>query len=145
MKLKVGDEVKLMKNYDSCALIKYGMVGKVVTWEYGFPCVDFGVGCLYMIPANNLLKIKKMYYKVIKKNFLFVEGAILRNNVNGYIPVDPVFYTDNVPEDCNEYISSEIVEKCPEFFEQVYKVSRAKRVLYTTKEKARELLKKDYE
>lgn len=82
------------------------------------------------------------YYKVIKENFLWEVDSILSNAGmdNGYRPVDDVFKR----HDGNEYITSDIVENEPEYFQRVYKVDLATRVVYEVKERAKELLAKSY-
>jgi hypothetical protein len=90
----------------------------------------------------------KKFYKVIKENPLWEVGAILENNENGgrgYSPIDDIFLRHEVPDDFNgEYLSGYVVEDSPEYFQRVYKVDLATRVLYETKEKAMELLKKQF-
>ena len=81
------------------------------------------------------------YYKVIKENFLWEIGAILSNSVSdGYVPIDDIYKK----HEGGEYITSKIVENSPEYFERVYKVDLATRVLYEVKDKAKELLNKQY-
>lgn len=83
------------------------------------------------------------YYKVIKENFLWEVGAILQKNTsgNGYEPIDDIF---KIFPDTNEYISSNIVEKSPEYFQRVYKVDLVTRVVYETKDRAKEIISKMY-
>jgi hypothetical protein len=83
-----------------------------------------------------------LYYKVIKENFLFETGAILKQERSGYVPVNRAFYTDAVPDDCSEYISSKIVENNPEYFKKVYAVDLLTKTVYKIKEEALEILKK---
>ena len=82
------------------------------------------------------------YFKVIKENFLWEIGCILklREDNTGYTPVDDIFKK----HEGNEYITKHIVEGSPEYFEQVYRVDLATRVLYEVKDKARELITKQY-
>ena len=83
------------------------------------------------------------YYKVIKENFLWEVGAILvkEKNDNGYVPIDDVYLK---VEDSTEYITTKIVEASPKYFKRVYKINLATRVLYETKDKAKELISKQY-
>ncbi len=87
--------------------------------------------------------MKKKFYRVVKENFLWEEGAILRltePNGDGYTPIDDLFKK----HEGDEYITAEIVEKSPEYFERVYKVDLATRVIYETKDKAKELFSKQF-
>ncbi len=84
------------------------------------------------------------YVKVIKENFLFEEGAILEHKFNGYYPVNMAFYKDCVPNDSNEYISTAIIENCPEYFQKVYPVDLLTKTIYKVKSEALEMLKKNY-
>lgn len=83
------------------------------------------------------------YYKVIKDNFLWEEGAIISNTANsegGYIPIDPAFIKHE--NNATEYITAGIIENSPETFERVYPVNLATKTIYKSREEARELLKK---
>lgn len=80
------------------------------------------------------------YYKVIKENFLWEVGAILKKDGNGYNPIDNVFCKYEPWDGNEEYDSSPIIETSPEYFERVYKVSLPTQVFYATKERAKELL-----
>jgi len=91
------------------------------------------------IKYYNDMRIK--YYKVIKDNFLWEDGAILCLNSEGstgegYSPINDIFKK----HECNEYITANIVEESPDYFERVYKVDLATRIVYETKEKAKELI-----
>lgn len=59
-----------------------------------------------------------MKYLVLKDNFLWKKGAVLKKNRegNGYIAVDDDF---NMPNVDYEYITSKIVENNPEWFEPI--------------------------
>lgn len=83
------------------------------------------------------------YYRVIKDNFLWEDGAILKQNSDnsGYVPVDDIFCKI---EHTNEYISKDIIEKSPEYFEKVYKVDLLTKVVYETKDRAKELITRGY-
>lgn len=85
------------------------------------------------------------HYKVIKENFLWEVGAILEPTSNcseykGYEPIDEVYKK----HDGGEYISKNIVENSPDYFQRVYKVDLLTRTVYETKEKAKELLEKAF-
>lgn len=82
------------------------------------------------------------FYRVIKENFLWEVGAILKaNNDGGFVPVDDIFVkVDNT----REYISTKIIENSPEYFERVYKVDLVSKVVYKLREEAKEILKKEY-
>jgi len=87
------------------------------------------------------------YYRVIKENFLWDINAILEEKKSlgshgGYKPVDEVFIKHEEQND--EYISSLIVENDSEYFERVYKVNLATRIVYDIKDRVKELLEKDY-
>ena len=82
------------------------------------------------------------YFKVIKDNFLWEQGTILKQNDEkmGYVPIDQIYYKI---EDCNEYISSKVVEKSPEYFLRVYPVNLLTKIVYKIKQEAMELIKKN--
>lgn len=82
------------------------------------------------------------YYRAKKDSFLWEEGAILACEDNRCKPVTDIW---NVTEyNGNEYVSSPIIENNPEWFERVYEVSLVGTVVYEAREKAKELLKKQY-
>lgn len=81
------------------------------------------------------------YFKVIKENFLWDIGCVLRPCTNGYSPIDDLYKK----HDCDEYISTKIVENSPDYFERVYKVDLLTKTVYVLKDKAKELLSKDYQ
>lgn len=82
------------------------------------------------------------YYRVIKDNFLWEVGCILKPNAygNGYDPVHEI----HKKHEGDEYITRSIVENSPDYFQRVYKVDLATRVVYEAKEKAKELLDKQF-
>jgi hypothetical protein len=84
------------------------------------------------------------FYKVIKDNFLWEVGAILicKEGNRGYVPTNEIWVKN---EKSDEYISSGIVENQPEYFKRVYEVNLLTKVVYKTKEQAKELLSKDFE
>lgn len=84
------------------------------------------------------------YYKVIKDNFLWEVGAILKweahvEQNDGYAPIEDV-WNKYKGEDEDEYVSEHIVENSPEYFERVYP-SKGDKMLFVTAE----VLKKAYE
>lgn len=92
--------------------------------------------------------MKNKYYRTKKASFIWEEGVILENTVErnddnrrGYAPVDDIFNNEYVP---GEYISSEIVENNPEWFEEVYPVSLLTKTVYKGIDEAKETLKKMY-
>ena len=80
------------------------------------------------------------FYKVIKDNFLWEEGAILKQTQNGtgYEPVDDLYKK----HEGNEYITSVIVENSPETFVRVYPVNLVTRTVYKLKEEAKAIMSK---
>lgn len=86
------------------------------------------------------------FYKVIKDTFLWEEGAVLTNsasNGNGYMPIDDIFIKE-CAENVGEYISDDIIENNPEWFQRVYPVNLLSKTVYKIKEEAKELLAKGY-
>lgn len=83
------------------------------------------------------------YYKVLKTNFMWDEGAILESGGDGYRPISDIW---NHVDLGREYISDHIIENKDnsEFFQKVHKVDLLTRVVYETKDKAKELLAKAY-
>ena len=85
------------------------------------------------------------FYRVKKENFLWEVWAILEETKQDawmwYSPIEDCFKKfDN-----EEYITSEIVENSPEYFERVYEVrSILSKTIYETKEKAMALVSKMY-
>lgn len=80
------------------------------------------------------------YYRVKKDTFLWAEGAVLKINDNGYIPIEDIW---NKTEDQTEYITCRLVEKNPEWFERVYK-DDLKGLYYRTKDQMVELYGKTF-
>jgi len=81
------------------------------------------------------------FYKVIKENFLWEVGAILKMKFgdSGYVPIDDIF---RIHEDSDEYISTNIIENSPKFFERVYKINLISSVVYKIKEEAKKMIQK---
>ena len=84
--------------------------------------------------SNQSNKMEK-YYRVVKENFLWEEGAILVLNKTdgskgGYSPIDDIWdKTDGQAE----FISIKVIEAQEDYFERVYP-SKLKKALYITKE-----------
>ena len=89
------------------------------------------------------------YYRVKQDNFMWQKGAILESNdqgsKGGYQPVDNTDLWDTTDLNGDEFISKRIIENSPEWFERVYKVNLLKRAVYVLKDKAKELLDRDYD
>ena len=84
------------------------------------------------------------FYRNLKDNFLWQEGAILEevSDGSGYAPTDDLW--DTTDDNDSEYISSKIVENNPEYFERVYKVSVLKQVKYLNKADAKKVKNEIY-
>ena len=77
------------------------------------------------------------YYRVIKDTFLWNKGAILEldanKGINGcYMPIEDIWNVNDSVS--NEYISAQIVESNPEWFERVYSGPLNKLVFKTAQE-----------
>lgn len=83
------------------------------------------------------------FYKVIKENFLWDEGAILKliDDGRGYAPVDNIFCKH---ENNDEYISKAIIENSPEYFQRVYAVNLLTKTVYKVKEEAKAILAEQF-
>jgi hypothetical protein len=81
------------------------------------------------------------YYRVLKDNFLWEIGAILKENdlKNGYVPIEDIW--DVTEFNCKEYISSRIIENNPDWFERVYPDNLDK-LIFKTKEELRKAFEK---
>ena len=77
------------------------------------------------------------YYRVKRDTFLWEEGAILRENEqrNGYIPLQDVW---NKTENQSEYITKNLIENNPDWFERVYEGSIDK-LTFVTKEQLKKV------
>ena len=83
------------------------------------------------------------FYRVKETNFMWEKGAIISDENGGYQAIDELY---NHVELGTEYITKKIIEN-PEnavFFERVYKVDLLTRAVYETKERAKELLAKEF-
>lgn len=85
------------------------------------------------------------FYRVIKNNFLWREGAILASNGSGYRPVDNLDIWNNVPIKNTEYISDHIIEHKDniEWFERIYK-DTISGSLYKTADQIKDLYEKSF-
>lgn len=81
------------------------------------------------------------YYRVKQDTFLWEKGAILSSNSDGYVPTNEVW---NKFEDQNEYISHNIVEKNPDWFERVYPINLLSKVVYKLRAEAKEHIAKEH-
>lgn len=86
-------------------------------------------------------KMSKKYYRVLKDTPAWKQGAIVELDDNEYKAINDLW--DNV-ENLKEtyYETVQIVENSPEFFERVYAMGKAQKMLFVTKEKAQEMASK---
>lgn len=92
------------------------------------------------------LQLDTKYYRAVKDSFLWRGGAILIHDEEqgtrgkgGYTPISDVW--DTGPNNGNEYISGDIIESLPEWFERVYPIKEGEKFSFVTAETA----KKTYE
>lgn len=88
--------------------------------------------------------MSKKLYRVKKDTFLWDEGAIIVGTkrdscTTGYEAVSEIW---NKIDDQDEYISEKIIINNPDYFERVYEVNALSKVLYKTREEAKEYMKK---
>lgn len=76
------------------------------------------------------------YYRVIKDTFLWEVGAILRQMDcgTGYKPIEDIW---NKTKDQREYITNNLIENNPEWFERVY-TDNVEKMVFKTKEQLKE-------
>lgn len=77
------------------------------------------------------------YYRVIKDTPLWEVGAILGENARqstGYVGIEDIW---DKHENMREYLSKNIIENCPEFFERVY-CDNLDKMIFKTKEQLKE-------
>lgn len=89
-----------------------------------------------------------IYYRAIKDSFLWREGAILmlcgnEGTEGGYRPIEDIW--DSTEYNGGEYISSRIIENQPEWFERVYPLKNDGKIMFATKEEAKEAYKNQFE
>lgn len=83
------------------------------------------------------------YYRVIKDTPLWEEGAILEldpslSNKGGYSPLEDIW---NKTKDQTEYLSLNLIEQNPDFFERVYK-SEIEKLAFITAEEFKKVFNK---
>ena len=79
------------------------------------------------------------YYKVIKANPLWEVGAILHSDRAGdYVGVQDIW---DKFENMSEYLSAQIIEGSPDFFQRVYE-SPSRKLMYITKAQLKKTYKK---
>lgn len=86
------------------------------------------------------------YYKVIKEHPVWQIGTILKKEekLSQYNAIDEIYLKD-IPGVNNSWgEGAALVENCPEWFQRVYKVDTLTKVVYEVKEKALELLQKNF-
>lgn len=144
MTFKKGDKVKVVWNDNGDG--KYeGTVTVIENCEGDYPYYYKlkGLGSCFRGEELRLAKkgtgMAKKFYRVKKDTFMWLEGAILEydeDEGNGYGAINDLW--DAVELD-GEYITANIIEKNPDWFERVYEMSKAGKAVYVTKEKAREM------
>jgi hypothetical protein len=85
------------------------------------------------------------FYRVLKENPLWEVGAIINGddeNDKGYSAIDPVFEKGEYIG--GEYLSWGVIENSPEYFQRVYKLDTISKVVYETRDKVVEALKKGF-
>lgn len=88
------------------------------------------------------------FYRAIKDSFLWREGAILAfqgssGSSGGYCPIEDIW--DATEFNGDEYISTDIIENSPDWFERVYPLQRGGKVRFSTKEETKEAYKEEFE
>jgi hypothetical protein len=150
--IHVGDFVKVVWNDNNDG--KYeGLVRKVerIDDRDDYPYKLKGIHCNFRIEEIKLMKRGSIsmddkntkYYQVIKDTFIWKQGAILKfnselGNDGGYEAINDLW---DACELNGEWITSNIIEapENAEFFERVYNVGKQDKLVFATKEKAREL------
>lgn len=88
------------------------------------------------------INLSAEYYRAKKDSFLWKEGAILEVNpeqgsrgVGGCQAVSDVWdYSDCIGD---EYISADIIEAAPDWFERVYPIKKGGKVSFATKDETK--------
>lgn len=147
MAIKVGDRVRVSENCDNYVkpLIGCEFVIEAVNADGTYELKDNGYGTRWrrdeieLIKGENNMSVK--YYRNLKDNFLWQEGAILSDEKNcgndgGYQPVTDLF--DKTEANDGEYISRRIVEHDDnkDMFERVYPIGDLKKMLFGNKKAA---------
>jgi len=82
--------------------------------------------------------MNKKYFRVIKNNFLWELGAIVKSTIVdesiAYIAIDPIFV--KAESDFPEYINSVFIEDNTEYFERVFPVNTENTIKFTDREDA---------
>ena len=85
------------------------------------------------------------YYKLLQELPIWEKGAIVhQKDINSsYSLTDEIYFKG--PKGTEDYMEGkELVENCPEWFQRVYKIDMLTKVLYETKEKALDLINKNF-
>lgn len=91
-------------------------------------------------PKKEKKHVSKRYYKVVKETPAWKAGAILESdNDGGYKAINDLW--DNI-EDLGSYCETKKVVEESDFFERVYAMGKAHKMMFVTKEKAQELASK---
>jgi hypothetical protein len=102
-----------------------------------------------IIKKYNTINMTDKLYRVKKDTYVWVEGAIIKKNTDGdYQAINDIWNVEGNDEltkfleKGNFYVSAEVVENSPDWFERVYKVSSLKGMLYVVKDKMKKILSK---
>jgi hypothetical protein len=84
------------------------------------------------------------YYRVVKDHPIWEVGTILSNEKDerNYYPISDVFVKEIEGLDDNWYEDSKLIENQSEWFERVYEMSQGSKLVFVTKEKAKEMASK---
>jgi len=83
------------------------------------------------------------YYRVLKDTFMWEKGAILKQDATlgrygGYMPLEDIW---NITDNQDEYISTNIIENNPLWFEKVY-ADNLEKMVFKTKEELKKVYNK---
>lgn len=94
--------------------------------------------------------LQAKYYRAIKDSFLWKEGAILihdpeqgNRGVGGYAAISDVWDANEALGD--EYISGDIIEGMPDWFERVYPIKQGEKISFTNAESAKKAYSEGFE
>lgn len=151
---KKGDYVKIVQceGDSSCDLVgKTARITKV-NKDRGYNDYELSIntGSHYWVDAELKLArekasgMAKKAYQVLQDTPAWNKGAILvLNEDDCYEPIEDLW---NAVEDNEDYAeTAKVVENAPKFFGRVYEMSKGKKAIYVTKEKAQEMASKFYE
>jgi len=151
MKYKVGDKVKVVSNDSGSDYV--GQVYTVISVrdrDYDDQKYFYDLGEAGRWWADHELslikseenKVSKKYYKVTQDTPAWKKGAILEQQDNGdYKAINDLW--DNVEGLSDSYVESDkVVEGASEFYERVYAMGKAQKMVFVTKEKAQEMASK---